>query len=62
MLKLEDAKMGAVGRDNLTGVKGTITGKYERMDGYSSVLVEGLDSTGRPFTEWVQLERLVVDG
>jgi hypothetical protein len=61
MLKLEDVTMGKVARDRVTGVKGTVTAKCERMNGPNSVCLEGLDSTGRAFSEWVELERVEVD-
>lgn len=62
MLKLDEVKLGAVGHDTITAVKGTVTGKYERIGGNDSVLIEGLDATGRPFTEWVALDRFALDG
>jgi hypothetical protein len=61
ILKLTDVSFGVIAHDRVTNVKGTITGKFERMSGMHSVAIEGLDSTGRAFCEYVDLDRLELD-
>jgi hypothetical protein len=58
MLKLEDVAFGVIARDRVTGAKGTVTTKCERDNGQHSVAVEGADSTGRAYIEWITLDRL----
>jgi len=61
ILKLADVSFGVIAHDRITGAKGTVTGKLERMSGAHGVGIEGIDSNSRPFVEWVDLERLELD-
>jgi hypothetical protein len=61
MLKLTDVSFGLLAHDRITGSKGIVTGKIERQSGVHSVCVEGLDSTGRAFTDWIELDRVEMD-
>jgi hypothetical protein len=61
MLKLQDVKLGVIAHDKVTAVKGTVTAKCERSNGQHQVAVEGSDTTGRAFIEWVDLDRLELD-
>jgi hypothetical protein len=61
-MKLAEVSFGAAAHDTLTGVKGKVTAKVEYMAGSNQVLIEGIDSTGRKFEEWVMLDRLALDG
>lgn len=58
MLKLEEISFGALAFDRISRVKGNITAKLERESGQNSVCVEGTDSTGRSFADWIELSRL----
>lgn len=62
MVKLSDISLGTFAHDNVSGVKGKITAKCERISGEHSVALEGVDTTGRPYIDWVELPRLVLDG
>lgn len=57
MLELKDISFGTTVRDAITGVSGIVTGKFEPRTGTPSVKIESMDSTGRPFLEWVELDR-----
>ncbi len=46
------------GRDIVTGLEGTITGYWISMTGSDRVLLESMDTTGRPVEQWVDVERL----
>lgn len=61
MLKLTEVSFGVLAHDRITGSKGTVTGKIERQSGSHSVCLEGLDSTGRAFTDWIDIDRLELD-
>lgn len=61
MLKLADVSFGVLAHDRITGSRGTVTGKLERQSGNHSVSLEGVDSTGRSFTDWIDIDRLELD-
>lgn len=61
MLQLKDISFGALAHDRVTRICGTVTAKLERASGMSSVCLEGADTTGRAFCEWVDLDRLELD-
>ena len=42
MLKLEDVAFGSGAHDKITGAKGTVTAKCERLNGLHQVLLEGI--------------------
>ena len=46
------------GRDIVTGLEGTITGYWISMTGSDCVLLESMDTTGRPVEQWIDVERL----
>ena len=58
MLKLQDISFGAVAKDKITGVSGKVTAKVQRMSGVNSVCLEGIDTTGRAYEAWTDLDRL----
>ena len=60
-MDLQDISFGVLAHDKITGVKGTVTGKLERQSGVNAVSIEGADSTGRAFQDWVELDRLELD-
>jgi len=60
-LKLANVSFGVIAHDRVTGVKGTVTGKLERMSGMHAVALEGIDSGGRAFCEYIDLDRLELD-
>jgi hypothetical protein len=57
-MKLEEVSFGSAARDRITLVRGIVTAKLERSSGVHAVCLEGMDSTGRAFTEWTDLDRL----
>lgn len=61
MLKLSDVSFGVLAHDRITGSRGIVTGKLERQSGNHSVSLEGVDSTGRSFTDWIDIDRLELD-
>ena len=61
ILKLADVSFGVIAHDRITGAKGTVTGKLERMSGMHSVAIEGADTTGRSYSDWIDLDRLELD-
>lgn len=46
--------------DSITGYTGKATGVATYIKGPSMVLVEGLDSTGRPMSDWILEERALL--
>lgn len=60
-LTLAQVSFGAIAHDRITGVKGTVTAKCEYQNGYNTVCIEGLTSTGSMLLEWVSLKRLELD-
>lgn len=58
MLKLDQVTFGETYFDNINGVRGVATAKLERQSGVNSVCVEGIDTTGRSFVEWIEMDRL----
>jgi len=61
MLKLEEISFGVLAHDRITNARGKVTAKLERISGPGSVCLEGIDTTGRPFTEWVAQDRIELD-
>lgn len=61
MLELKDVSFGAVYHDRISGAKGKATAKLERDNGAHSVCLEGVDTTGRAYSEWTNLDRMEVD-
>jgi hypothetical protein len=59
-LTLAQVSFGVIAHDQITGAKGKVTAKLERMNGMHSVAIEG-NSSGRPYLEWVDLDRLELD-
>lgn len=49
-------------RDTITLCVGKVTAKLERASGFNSVCIEGMDTTGRAFTDWVDLDRAELVG
>lgn len=60
-MKLADISFGTIAHDKITGLKGTVTSKVERMSGEHSIGVEGIDTTGKPYQEWIELPRVELD-
>jgi hypothetical protein len=48
-------------KDKITGYKGTITSVCFSINRPVSYLVEGIDTTGRPISDWVDGQRLQLD-
>lgn len=48
-------------KDKITGYKGTITSVCFSINRPVSYLVEGIDTTGRPISDWVDEHRLKLD-
>lgn len=55
-----EIKLGDVGFDTVTMLRGTITAKIERATGDHQVLLEALDASGRPIEHWLQINRLSI--
>ena len=50
--------IGKHAKDAVTGVFGEITGYWISKTGSDRVLLEGIDTTGRPIDFWADLERI----
>lgn len=50
--------LGSKVRDTVTGLRGTVTGVAEYLNGVSSAGVEYLDAQGVARTEWIAQQRL----
>ncbi len=50
--------IGKIGRDTVTGFHGTITGYWISKTGSDRLLLENVDTTGRPVEFWADLERI----
>ena len=48
-------------KDKITGYKGTITSVCFSINRPVSYLVEGIDTTGRPISDWIDERRLKLD-
>ena len=48
-------------KDKITGYKGTITSVCFSINRPVSYLVEGIDTTGRPISDWIDEHRLKLD-
>lgn len=48
-------------KDKITGYKGTITSVCFSINRPVSYLVEGIDTTGRPISDWIDGRRLELD-
>lgn len=51
-------RLGYEARDKITGYTGKIVAYAVYITGEQSVLVAGLDTTGRPIEEWINTERI----
>lgn len=60
-MDLNEISLGVAAHDKITGVKGIVTAKLERLSGENSVCLEGADSTGRAFDEWIGVDRVELD-
>ena len=52
--------LGKTGINKANGYEGKITMYAENLIGEDMVMLEGLDTTGRPISEWVGIERVEV--
>lgn len=50
--------IGKLGKDTVTGLEGKITGYWISMTGGDRILLESMDTTGRPVEQWIDVERL----
>ena len=50
--------IGKCAEDTISGFSGEITGYWISKTGSDRVLLEGLDTTGRPVEFWADLERI----
>lgn len=50
--------IGKHAKDTVTGFSGEITGYWISKTGSDRVLLEGIDTTGRPIDFWADLERI----
>lgn len=50
--------IGKTGRDTVTGFQGLITGYWISQTGCDRLLLEGIDTTGRPVDFWADRERI----
>lgn len=48
-------------KDKITGYKGTITSVCFSINRPVSYLIEGIDNTGRPISDWIDEHRLKLD-
>lgn len=56
----EKIQLGAKVKDSVTGFVGTVTARCEYLDNPPQVLAEGIDSTGRPISQWINESRAEV--
>lgn len=56
----ERCYLGKKARDTLTGFEGEITAYVMYRNSVDRVMVEGLDSTGRPVEWWFDFERITL--
>lgn len=47
-------------KDEVTGFEGTCTACARYLTGNDRVLIEGIDTTGRPIEEWFDIDRVLV--
>lgn len=57
----KDFALGDKVKDKITGYKGTITSVCFSINRPVSYLVEGIDNTGRPISDWIDEHRLKLD-
>lgn len=55
----KDFALGDKVKDKITGYKGTITSVCFSINRPVSYLVEGIDNTGRPISDWIDEHRLI---
>lgn len=55
-----DMYMGDIVRDKVTGLEGRVTAATLNIHGDMQVMIEAMDSTGRPMEWWVREERIVL--
>lgn len=53
----EKELLGTIRRDTVTGFTGTVTAVYLPFTGSTRLILEGLDSTGRPVEHWYDVQR-----
>ena len=59
IVQMEPKKLiGRHSKDPVTGFSGEITGYWISKTGSDRVLLEGIDTTGRPIDFWADLERI----
>lgn len=58
----EKIQLGQKVKDSITGFVGTVTARCEYVTSPVHVLVEGIDSTGRPIERWFEESRMQVQG
>jgi hypothetical protein len=56
----DNIALGNIVRDVVTQFEGTVTGLATYLHEKPQARVEGIDSTGRPITDWVVLDRLTI--
>ena len=57
-MRFDQIEFGKKYRDRITGFAGVCTGKVEYQSEEQRILLEGVDSTGRPVEQWVCLSRV----
>lgn len=53
-------KLGYKVRDKVNGYEGTVTGLVQYAYAADCALVDAIDTTGRPVSTWIEIERLEV--
>jgi hypothetical protein len=56
----EKVQLGSKVKDSVTGLEGTATARAEYLHGSPSVRIEGRNTDGKPFDEWVPEPRVAV--
>lgn len=55
----EEIRLGMKVRDNVTGVRGVVTGIANYIDGYETALVEYRNTTSTKIEDWIATNRLM---
>jgi hypothetical protein len=55
---MESIEFGDIVRDTVTGAEGVVTARAEYDTGYRSFQIEAVGTEGRPWSDWVEDNRL----
>ena len=56
----KEVELGNKVKDSITGTTGKVTGVWRSISSKPRMMVEGIDTTGRPFEYWIDMERLEI--